>query len=161
MHAHIPSSQASINRINNYRPPSPHQQNRHRNTDIRFHNGPPLLVNDDCVDSRLNRPGICRLASECVSVQQEFKQNRRNPTICSYQDNDLVVCCPLDAGAAVRPAQPARTTQPPDQPPTFSWSEPARPNRVNTNSLPSSAPPKNNVLFGEPPSRKSQESRFH
>lgn len=118
-------------------------------------------MNDDCVDSRLNRPGICQLASECLSVQLEFKQTRRNPTICSYQNNDLVVCCPIDAS---QQQQQQRTTQPPEQPPTFSWSRPeqqqppvaSRPNSVASNSWGTT----DNVVFGEAPVRKSQESKL-
>lgn len=139
-------------------------------SDIRFSDGPSLLVNDECVDSRANRPGICMLAKDCPSVEQEFRKNGRNPTICTYQGNDLVVCCPSEP--SLQPQQPRqKTTQPPEQLPTFSWSapqQPWRPNDVVSNNnggfrptRPTIQPWQNeNVVFGQPAVRKSQASRF-
>lgn len=61
---------------------------------IRFDDGGAFRVNDACTDSQRRWNGVCTPASRCPSVLDDYKRVGQKPTVCSYEANELIVCCP-------------------------------------------------------------------
>ncbi|XP_077284774.1 serine protease snk-like [Arctopsyche grandis] len=51
---------------------------------------------DSCILNHNSSPGVCKLNSQCESVFKVLKCKNIKPTLCSFQGNTPVVCCPLD-----------------------------------------------------------------
>lgn len=51
--------------------------------------------NNNCIITRTNQPGICKIITDCKSVQDDMIIRRRPPTICGYEHLLPIVCCPV------------------------------------------------------------------
>lgn len=51
--------------------------------------------NNNCIITRTNQPGICKIVTDCKSVQDDMITRRRQPTICGYNNLLPIVCCPI------------------------------------------------------------------
>lgn len=50
--------------------------------------------NNYCIIKRTNERGICKIITDCKSVQDDMIIRRRQPTICGYEHLLPIVCCP-------------------------------------------------------------------
>lgn len=72
--------------------------------------------NNNCIVTRTNQPGICKIITDCKSVQDDMITRRRQPTICGYEHLLPIVCCPI-------PKVPKTTIKPTASMKTLSKSE--------------------------------------
>ncbi|XP_037049377.1 serine protease snake-like [Bradysia coprophila] len=62
-------------------------------TPVHFsYSGDQKSIGDSCYTNSL--VGVCTLTSKCPGVLQDIR-NGKNPTVCSYQISEAIVCCPI------------------------------------------------------------------
>lgn len=83
-----------------------------------------LLLGDRC-STKEDLPGTCTKLNDCLSVQNDIQQGKRDHVICRFDIFSVTVCCPSDLSAV--PA-PTTTTQIPPTPPQNLISTSARSN---------------------------------
>lgn len=70
-----------------------------------------LEMNDTCVVERTNSNGICKFVENCPSVLKEVQQKAQFPTLCGFQRNKEIICCPEELPAAVAKEMTRISTQ--------------------------------------------------
>lgn len=55
-----------------------------------------LYLNDKCKLAHSNEAGICQYVEDCPDVQKLFKEQHINPTLCGFERDKQIVCCPKE-----------------------------------------------------------------
>lgn len=111
-----------------------------------------LFVNDECVSSLTNSPGVCMEPLKC----EHFKAHRHEINICSFNHRIPIICCPKSA--VQQPLQQQATTKRPLQ---FGNSQLSHHLNNPSNNVQSNSPnnPLNNRFDGRI-SQKSKDKNF-
>lgn len=55
-----------------------------------------LYLNDKCTMGHSNADGICQYVEDCPFVQKLYKEQHVNPTLCGFERDKQIVCCPKE-----------------------------------------------------------------
>lgn len=53
-----------------------------------------LYLNDKCTMVHSNEAGICQYVDDCPVVEKLFKGQHIDPTLCGFERDKQIVCCP-------------------------------------------------------------------
>lgn len=53
-----------------------------------------LQINDECIVSRTQENGTCKLANDCPRVVIETLEQSLFPTLCGFENGKEIICCP-------------------------------------------------------------------
>lgn len=53
-------------------------------------------LGDKCKVNDTEDPGICRFVEDCPDIVKIFKENKTFPTLCGFQSNKEIFCCPVE-----------------------------------------------------------------
>lgn len=55
-----------------------------------------LYLNDKCKLAHSNETGICQYVEDCPAVEKLFNEQHINPTLCGFERDKQIVCCPKE-----------------------------------------------------------------